>query len=684
MEFVRINKTLEDKGIVLSRLEAEQFYLETIQKQNKLDWYQSLFVFGPEAKEHFDTKGGSLAGYNGPAYTNNIVFDLDNNDLEKAREDVCKLLSRLAKDIGLGREGINKHVRVYFSGNKGFHVFIKTSRQFSPEELKEYCRAIAGDLTSFDAKIYNTTRCFRVANTLNPKSGLYKIPISLDLTKDKDGVAKIKELAKVAQFVKDLTEPLQDLTLIDNYVKIKQDIKRKSVVVDEDVKEINGIRGLNTVDFKKGKGVPKCIYALSQGVMVPGKGQRHEVFLHLGNYYRNQGHNPVVVEGILKGIAKLNFKLYPEHAEFSDYEIKNSILKMVFSDEEKLNVGGWGVSPENEIFASYCKALPNGDKCPIHTKQNKRSIVTITDMAKDFTGFAANFEDSIVKTGIEFIDKHVNIAIGTTNIVVGASGTGKTSAVLSMLEKANEEKQGSVFFSLDMSKSLLYLKLAQRHTKLDQETIFTAFKTHDIKKISFIQDAINDKYKHTFFDFSGALTLQDMQQRIDLLEQENSKKMKIVVVDYASRMKGPYSDSNTNEAYNALLSKDIADETQAAWIILAQISRANGDGSTPLRSKRVIKATSAWEESASCILNIWRPFLGLHNVHDAVNDVTFYDKYMRVYISKNRIGEEKEGVLHWEGKGGIVRDLTAEEQELFDIEERPKEKLVAAYRYASK
>ena len=676
MEFVRLNKTLEDKGVLLSTEELNDFHENTVSKQSDTDWYSSLFTFGAEAKTHFDSNDGSISGYNGPAYTNNLVFDMDNADLNKAREDVFKLLNRLAKEIGLGKEGISKHVRVYFSGNKGFHVFIKTDRQFAPDELKDYCKAIAGDLSSFDPKIYNTTRCFRICNTRNQKSGLYKIPVSMDLIKDKDGINKIKELAKTTQDATDVTTPLQDLSGIEKFVSFRKNLK-KSVVVPDDVEEVDGIRGLGTIDFKKGKGVPKCIYALSQGVMVPGKGQRHEVFLHLGNYYRNQGHSSTVVEGILNGVAKLNHNLYPEHDEFATSEIKHSIIKMVFSDEQKHNIGGWGVAADNEVFAAYCKAIDCGERCPIHNKGNKKAVVKISDVAGDFKNFAANFEDNVISTGIKFVDDNMKIAIGTSTLLVGAAGSGKTSLCLSALERANKKNIFAMFFSLDMHKNLVYMKLAQRFTNYKQDEIFKFYRNHDVKKIEEISEAVNSQYDKTLFDFSGQLSIDDIIHRVEVAEQEYSEKVKLVVVDYASRLTGPYSDRHANEGSNALKSKDAADETDAAWIILNQISRQAGDGSTPLRSKRVAKGSGDWEEAASNVITVWRPFMGIDNIADDDDpNVRYQDKYMRLYLAKNRMGPEKETVLLWDGSKGHVTEMDDAELDEYNREIKPLEKKV--------
>lgn len=680
--FVRLNKTLNDKGVLIPTSEVEEYIQSVVSKDAATDWYASLFTFGNEAVQHFETDG-SIKGYNGTAYTNNLVFDLDNEDLDKAKKDVARLLVRLSSKVGLGKDGITKHVRVYFSGNKGFHVFVKTSRQYSSEELKEYCSIIAEGIESFDPVIYNKTRCFRVANTVNQKSGLYKIPVSLDMVKDSASVAAIKELAISPQGLFDTTIPLEDTSCIDAYIQYHKDhvAKKKSVIVAGDVKEVNGMRGIEGIDFSKSKNIPKCIYALSQGIMIPGKGQRHEIFLHLGNFYRNQGHGPEVVEGILTGISKLNAKLYPEKEPYGKDEIRNQVVKMVFASDDKQNPGGWGVRPDNKVFANYCAALPTDCRCPIHNSKSKKSVVKIEEVASDFADFAANFEDNIVTTGIKFLDEHMKISIGTTTLLVGAAGSGKTSLCLSSLERLSKRGQHAMFFSLDMHKNLVYSKLATRFTSYKQDDIFKFFKERDMKKIQEIHNAVKDNYKNIYLDFSGGLSIDDMKQRIDATEQESGDKIALVIVDYASRMVGPYSDRHQNESYNAMRSKDVADETDAAWIILNQISRSSGDGSTPLRSKRVAKGSGDWEESASNVITVWRPFMGMHKKMDNESGLEYKDEYMRLCLAKNRMGVELEDVLKWNGAKGTVTDMSETEREIYAKEIEPLERAVTKAKF---
>ncbi len=681
--FVRLQEGLNNGGSVvpLSEYEDTNKLKALLRDGPGSDWYTSLFYFPTELMDLY-SKTGSVAGYKGPAYSKSLVWDFDSKeDLNLAKNDVRELLKRLAKEVGSGKELLN-HVNVYFSGNKGFHVFLKTSREFTPDEMKLACSKLAEGLSTFDSVVYNSTRAFRIHNTKHAKSGLYKILIDPTILAKDDAIEQIQKQAKSIGRWEDTSFPLMKFDFLETILASKPE--KKSVVVLEDVDEVDGIRGMNLIDFRKSKNIPKCIYALSQGIMKPGAGHRHHIFLHLGNFYRNQGHNKEVVHNILKGIARFNNQLYPEAEEVSKEEIWNNVVKMVFSDENALNPGGWGVAPGDEIFARYCKSLPWDCKCPIHNVSAKKAVVKIEEVAQDFGSFATNFHDNIVTSGIEFIDKNMKIATGTTTLLVGAAGSGKTTLCLNMLEHTNKEKYGSMFFSMDMHKNLLYLKLAQRHTRHKQAEIFQAFKNNDKKMIGYINNAIKDNYGHTYFDFSGSLNLDDLKQRILNTEQEQQRKIKLVIVDYASRLRGPHSDSNANEKHNALASKDVATETEAAWIILNQVSRATGDGSSPIRTKRAAKGSGDWEESASNVITVWRPFMGLHEVFDVENQVTYYDQFMRVFLAKNRMGAEVEDVLLWNGEGGLVRDMTFEERDRFDNEEKKKEKLARMYKNENK
>jgi replicative DNA helicase len=653
-QYVRLTNSVTDFG----RLIPLSDFTDTNKLQNYLkespntDWYSSLFTFGEEAKQYFEKNSNSIKGYIGKATTNTLVFDFDSKvDLNSAKDDAIALLEQL-REQGVD---INKSVRVFFSGSKGFHVELYTKKLFTPDECKELSLWIKRifKLPTLDTVIYNTTRLYRINNTINPKSKLYKIELEpqdlYELTID-----QIKEKAKTPALSSFIPTPTENLKFIDAY-KILYMQKPLSVVV-ESKEEVDGIRGIDTIDFNEcPRTTPRCYFALSKGIMKPGVGERNVLFLRLAAYYRNQGMAKEVALNTLVGIAELNAKLYPDAEPYTKSELENTVIKSVYgSNTFKQMPGATGASPDNELLKKYCETLNDKTtrKCCLHSRaENRETTVQIESVSDSFEQFASNFEKNTVKTGLDFIDENMNIAIGTTTLLVGATGSGKTTAALNIMENANALGLHTVFFSLDMHKNLIYLKLAQKLTNYTQQQILDFYKFKNYDKINLIKKAIADKYGKTFFDFSSTLTLDQMRDKIFNIEDENKVKIKLVVVDYASRITGQFADRYANATYNALKSTEVANVTDSAWIFISQISRNSGDGCAPLRTKRAAKESGDWEESATNVITVWRPFMGDPD----------RDYYLRMFLAKNRMGREVETVLKFEGAKGLIRDMSLDE-----------------------
>lgn len=654
MEYVRITNGVQDFGRLIPVTEFQDLAkLEALIKQNpESDWYSSLFTFPQEAKEYFEKNNHSINGYNGKATTSKLIFDFDSKvDLEVARQDAIKLLVEFQK------QGVDpkSSVRAYFSGSKGFHIELYTNNTFTPQECKELGAIFKKvfDLKTLDTVIYNTTRLYRINNTKNPKSGLYKIELEpqdlLDLS-----VEQIKEKAKVPHAIKGSVLPANDLTFLKTF-RLLYSNNLKPVVVDAG-EEIEGIRGLDTIDFNEcPRTTPRCIFALSKGIMKPGLGERNVLFLRLASWYRNQGLAKEVALSTLTGIAELNAKLYPESESYTKDELQNTVIKSVYNSATFKQVpGASGTSPDNELLKKYCSLIDsktNRKCCMHHRAENRETTVQIDSVSESFEDFASNFEKNTVKTGINFIDNYMNISVGTTTLLVGATGSGKTTVALNIMENANNLNQRTMFFSLDMHKNLVYLKLAQKLTNYSQKEILDFYKYGNKKKIQEIKDLIAQKYGKTHFDFSSTLTLEQMRDKIFKIEDESGDKIRLVVVDYAGRVSGPYSDTFANANYNALKSTEVANITDAAWIYLSQISRNVGDGSNPLRTKRAAKESGTWEETATNVITMWRPFMG-----NPANDWI-----IRMFLAKNRMGQEREEALLFDGAKGLVRDMTMDE-----------------------
>jgi len=661
VNYARLCKTTIGSGrlVPLELIENADTLNNELLSSPKSDWYTSLFYFRDDSKKYFVQNNNSIGGYKGTAYSKKLAFDFDSEqDVQKAKDDAIELIKRLEAD-GVD---VYKHVIVYFSGSKGFHVEMPMSKELTSKEIENICINLAEGLPTFDKVIYNTTRLYRLPYTKHNKSGLYKIPLSLNNFNDWD-IERIKKEAE--SFTRNSFYPISvvNLSFLDKYKVIK--LPTKAAKTKFNNTSTDNIRGLNEIDFSNcPRTIPRCIYALQQGIMKPG--ERNAVMLRLAAYFKNQGMDKKVVHRTLKGIAELNKELYPEADVITKDEIWNTVIASVFSvnSDWKQVPGSAGVSEDNDLIKSYCEAIKVGRKCCLHGRNNKQSTIKIEDVSNSFENFAANFDKNIVKTGLNVIDDNMKITVGTTTLLVGAPGSGKTTLALNIMEKANALGQHTMFFSLDMHKNLIYLKLAQKLTNYTQDQILNFYKSKDQEKIKTIREKISKTYGKTFFDFSSTLTVEQMRDKVQAIQDRHEVDIKFVVVDYASRVSGQFSDTYANARYNALASTGVADETNAAWIYICQVSRNAGDGSTPLRTKRAAKESGDWEETATNVITCWRPFMGNPDEDDVI----------RIFLAKNRMGKELEMPLHWDGAKGMIRDMSDDELAEYKENREPAEK----------
>lgn len=119
----------------------------------------------------------------------NLYLDFDDNkNLNNAREDVIHTLSFFNVVYHIPKE----ETRIYFSGNKGFHLIIPGEiLGIKPQkELNEVFKIIAEQVSNYslhktiDLKIYDSKRLFRVPNSINSKTNLYKILLTPDELKN--------------------------------------------------------------------------------------------------------------------------------------------------------------------------------------------------------------------------------------------------------------------------------------------------------------------------------------------------------------------------------------------------------------------------------------------------------------------------------------------------------------------
>lgn len=144
-----------------------------------VDTYMTYFRYNREMVEHYKSsenkKANSVMGFKRSAYADFIPVDIDTENLDMAIHQTVRLLEIIQNyDIDLNV------CKIYFSGSKGFHVLIPSELvNVEPSEdihirFRRFIKRLAVGV-QYDSSIYDIVRIFRLPNTINSKSGKYKI-----------------------------------------------------------------------------------------------------------------------------------------------------------------------------------------------------------------------------------------------------------------------------------------------------------------------------------------------------------------------------------------------------------------------------------------------------------------------------------------------------------------------------
>jgi putative DNA primase/helicase len=154
-------------------VDADQLQ-DKIQNFSGSEGYYCLFDLEP--RDTFKQYQGCLQpalGY--------YVFDFDSSsDVELARLDCLTTIQKLGLESGT--------YKIFFSGSKGFHLYVRqeffplTPSQTVAKDFERIALEIAKahSLGTLDDSIYQANRKMRIPNSRHPKTGLYKVELTLD------------------------------------------------------------------------------------------------------------------------------------------------------------------------------------------------------------------------------------------------------------------------------------------------------------------------------------------------------------------------------------------------------------------------------------------------------------------------------------------------------------------------
>ena len=245
--------------------------------------------------------------------------------------------------------------------------------------------------------------------------------------------------------------------------------------------------------------------------------------------------------------------------------------------------------------------------------------------------------------------------------------THNTSLALDILENTSKAGVCGVFASLDMYRTRIFEKLIYRLTGLSRDEVYRIFQEGSEEKASLMK-LVESKYENVyFFDKPGA-TPEDISKYVVDIEKQTGKKMKYVLIDYFERLGTSIADTNASaiHVFNGIQNLIVKHKLAAITLVQPNKSAYSGGPDTPLLNYNGIKGSAIIAQGCRGILSVWRPFYN--------PEWKDYDNYMQIGVLKNDLGEL--GVLNygWEGKRGLITELTPEKRSrMLQLIEQKKE-----------
>jgi replicative DNA helicase len=242
----------------------------------------------------------------------------------------------------------------------------------------------------------------------------------------------------------------------------------------------------------------------------------------------------------------------------------------------------------------------------------KAGFVAMRDLVKDsFPKIEKLFEQKRLITGVPtgFVDLDEmtrGLQGGDLIIVAARPSMGKTSLVLNIAQyvgSLGDEVVG--FFSLEMSKESLFLRLLTSEAQIDGHRLMSgAIGGNDYHRISHALEKLNAM--KLFIDDTASIGVLEMRAKSRRLQSEHG--LHLLVVDYIQLMsgRGRFENRTLELASISRSLKGLAKELNVPIVVLSQLSRAPESRSDHRPQLSDLRESGALEQDADVVVLIYR------------------------------------------------------------------------------
>src|SRR5687767_8224176 len=269
----------------------------------------------------------------------------------------------------------------------------------------------------------------------------------------------------------------------------------------------------------------------------------------------------------------------------------------------------------------------------------KAGFIAMRDLVKEsFPKIEQLFEQKRLITGVPtgFVDLDEmtrGLQGGDLIIVAARPSMGKTSLVLNMAQYVAIQPEHTVgFFSLEMSKESLFLRLLTSEAQIDSHRLMSgAIGQKDYGRISHALETLSAM--RLFIDDTANAGVLEMRAKARRLQSEHG--LNILAVDYIQLMtgRGRFENRTLELASISRSLKGLAKELSVPIVVLSQLSRAPEARSDKRPMLSDLRESGALEQDADVVMLIFRE--DMYKTDEQPSDS---DGIAEIIIAKQRNG----------------------------------------------
>ena len=262
-----------------------------------------------------------------------------------------------------------------------------------------------------------------------------------------------------------------------------------------------------------------------------------------------------------------------------------------------------------------------------------------------------------LSTGLVDLDRMIS-GLGNSDLILlaGRPGMGKTSLGLNiLLEVGKHSGKAVVFFSLEMSREQLAMRLISNEAFVDNKKLVTGkLSEQDWESVAAAADSLNRST--ILIDDDSSVTVADINAKCRRVDN-----LGLVIIDYLQLMQSAGGKARAGENRQQIVSdisrslKIMAKELDVPVLCLSQLSRANESRQDKRPMLSDLRESGAIEQDADIVLFLYRE--GYYN-RDTENP-----NLAECIIAKNRHGETGMVELQWQPEFTTFNDLEWQREE---------------------